>query len=185
MYDPVCKFLAENYSSDFARWLLGKEITLTQLSPSELSLEPIRADTLILLQSESEILHVEFQTEPDPNMAFRMLDYRVRVYRRFPNKPMRQIVIYLKKTVSPPVYETAFEFETTRHEYRILRMWEVPPQDLIPETGLLPFVILGDTQNPVDTLEQVARRIEGIENNRDRSNISASTAVLAGLILEK
>jgi predicted transposase YdaD len=36
MYDPVCKFLAESYSRDFARWLLGKAIALTQLSPSEL-----------------------------------------------------------------------------------------------------------------------------------------------------
>jgi predicted transposase/invertase (TIGR01784 family) len=95
MYDPVCKFLAESYSSDFARWLLREEIALTQLSPSELLLEPIRADSLILLSSSSEVLHLEFQTEPDSDMAFRMLDYRTRVYRRFPKKEMRQVVIYL------------------------------------------------------------------------------------------
>lgn len=47
MYDNTCKFLAQNYSRDFARWLLGEAITLTQLSPSELSLEQIRADALI------------------------------------------------------------------------------------------------------------------------------------------
>ncbi len=33
-----------------ASWLLGEPITLTELSPKELSLEPIRADALILLQ---------------------------------------------------------------------------------------------------------------------------------------
>jgi predicted transposase YdaD len=40
MFDNTCKFLAENFPSDFATWLLGKPITLTKLSPKELSLEP-------------------------------------------------------------------------------------------------------------------------------------------------
>jgi predicted transposase YdaD len=36
----------------------------TEIEPSELSLDPIRADALILLQSEDAILHLEFQTDP-------------------------------------------------------------------------------------------------------------------------
>ena len=84
MFDNTCKFLAESFSEDFASWLLGQPILLTQLSPSELSIEPIRADALILLKSDDFVLHIEFQTEPDPNMAFRMADYRLRVFRRFP-----------------------------------------------------------------------------------------------------
>ncbi|NEO01055.1 MAG: Rpn family recombination-promoting nuclease/putative transposase, partial [Moorea sp. SIO3I7] len=65
MFDNTCKFLAESFSEDFASWLLGEPITMTQLSPSELSLEPIRADALILLNSDDFVLHVEFQTQPD------------------------------------------------------------------------------------------------------------------------
>jgi predicted transposase YdaD len=49
MFDNTCKFLAENFSQDFATWLIGEPIRLTKLSPSELSIEPIRADALILL----------------------------------------------------------------------------------------------------------------------------------------
>nr|WP_265579868.1 hypothetical protein [Romeria gracilis] len=41
MFDTVCKFLAETFSADFASWLLGESVTLSKLSPSELSLEPI------------------------------------------------------------------------------------------------------------------------------------------------
>ena len=52
MFDNVSKFLAENFSEDYATWLLGRPVTLTKLSPTELSLEPIRADSLILEQSE-------------------------------------------------------------------------------------------------------------------------------------
>ena len=47
MFDTICKFLIETFSTDFASWLLGEPIALTELSPSELSLEPIRADVLI------------------------------------------------------------------------------------------------------------------------------------------
>ena len=72
MFDSTCKFLAESFSSDFATWLLGEAMPLTQLSPSELSLEPVRADALILLESDASILHLEFQTEPVARMPYRM-----------------------------------------------------------------------------------------------------------------
>ena len=74
MYDDTCKFLAEHFSADFASWLLGETVTLTEIQPSELSLDPIRADAMILLQSEDSILHIEFQTIPKENIPFRMLD---------------------------------------------------------------------------------------------------------------
>jgi predicted transposase YdaD len=60
MYDNTCKFIAETFPTDIATWLLGEPIALTKLEPSELSVEPIRADSLILLQSEDTILHAEF-----------------------------------------------------------------------------------------------------------------------------
>ncbi|BDM83809.1 hypothetical protein AM10699_66700 (plasmid) [Acaryochloris marina MBIC10699] len=92
MFDSTCKFLAESFSTDFASWLIGEPIALTELSPTELSLEPIRADSLILLQSDEVVLQIEFQTEPNPNMPFRMADYRLRVYRRFPHNSFRVFI---------------------------------------------------------------------------------------------
>ncbi len=79
---------------------LGEPIQLTKLEPSELTVDPIRAGTLIFLESASLILQVEFQTESKADIPFRMLDYRVRGFRRFPDKDMRQIVIYLHKQIS-------------------------------------------------------------------------------------
>ncbi len=80
MFDSVSKFQIEQYPVDFATWLLGEPIALTRLEPTELSVEPIRADSIILLQSPEVILHCEFQTDPDPGMPFRMADYRLRVH---------------------------------------------------------------------------------------------------------
>jgi predicted transposase/invertase (TIGR01784 family) len=185
MYDNVCKFLAESFSEDFARWLLGKPLTLTSLSPSELSLEPIRADALILLESSEVVLHLEFQTGTDPNMAFRMLDYRVRVYRRFPNKQMRQIVIYLKPSASELVQQQTFIIPGTRHEFEVIRLWEIPTQQLLTSSGLWPLAVLSQTENRVKVLEDIGKRIETLDNRRQKSNVAASTAILAGLLLEE
>jgi predicted transposase/invertase (TIGR01784 family) len=185
MYDPICKFLAENYSSAFARWLLGEEITLTQLSPTELSLEPIRADAVILLQSQTQVLHLEFQTTPKPEIAFRMLDYRIRVYRRFPNKTMRQVVIYLKPSTSELVQQTSFTIPSTHHEFEVIRLWEVAPEELMEEVGLMPLATLGRGKDKKSILKEVASKIEEIENPREKSNVAAATAILAGLVLKK
>lgn len=69
---------------------------MTELQPQELSLEPIRADSIILQSILNQLIsHVEFQTKPDANMAFRMLDYYVRIYRQFPDYEIWQVVIHL------------------------------------------------------------------------------------------
>jgi predicted transposase/invertase (TIGR01784 family) len=184
-YDNTCKFIAEQFSADIASWLLGESVALTQLEPSELSLEPIRADALILLQSQNIILHCEFQTNPDPNLPFRSADYRLRGYRRFPNKPMRQVVVYLRKTQSPLVYQTTFELATTRHTFEVIRLWEQPTELFLSRPGLLPFAVLTQTLEQVEVLQTVAQQVEGIADRQQRSNLAAASSILAGLVLEK
>ena len=185
MFDNICKFLAESFSDDFAQWLLGEPVSLSQLSPRELSLEPIRADALILLQSAELVLHIEFQTEPKAEIPFRMLDYRFRVYRRYPNKRMHQVVIYLKPTNSKLVYQDSFDIPGTHHEFQVIRLWEQPEELFWQSPGLLPLAVLSQTKDKRKTAREVARRIEQIKERRQKSNVAASTVILAGLVLEK
>lgn len=110
--------------------------------------EAIRADALILLQSDSLVLQVEFQTQPDPEIPFRMLDYRLRVYRRFPRKSMRQVVIYLQQTGSDLVQQTSFMLPNTRHEFEVIRLWEQPLEVFLCPPGLLPFAVLSRVTHP-------------------------------------
>lgn len=184
MYDDTCRFLAENFSADFASWLLGESITLTELKPSELSLEPIRADALILLESDASVLHLEFQTRPKRDIPFRMLDYRVRVYRRYPQKTMRQVVIYLQPTSSDLVRQTNFTMERTHHEFDVVCLWEQPATFFFQYPGLLPFAALGQTPDSEATLRQVAQIVNQISDSTIRSNLIAASGILAGLRLE-
>jgi predicted transposase/invertase (TIGR01784 family) len=185
MYDDTCRFLAENFSADFASWLLGESITLTEIEPSELFLEPIRADALILLASDKSILHLEFQTRPKPDIPFRMLDYRVRGHRRYPGKTMRQVVIYLQPTGSELVRQTSFAMERTRHEFDVVCLWEQPATFFLQYPGLLPFAVLGQTTDSEATLRQVAQTVNQISDPTIQANLIAASAILAGLRLEE
>ncbi len=185
MFDNVCKFLAENYANDFAQWVFGEPKGLTILTPTELSNEPIRADSLIMLQSEDVVLHLEFQTVPRAEIPFRMADYRLRVHRKYPNKEMRQIVIYLKETSSELVQQNSFTISGMRHEFEVIRIWEQPTTDLLRFPGLLPLAVLSRSDNRIQTLRQVSSFIDVLQDSRQQSNVAAATSILAGLVLEK
>ncbi len=55
-FDNVCKTLAEKYPKDFARWLLKVEASKIEVLKTELSIEPIRADSVTFLP---EMLNVK------------------------------------------------------------------------------------------------------------------------------
>ncbi len=60
-FDNLCKLLAEKNPDRFAGWILGEIPTNVQVLKTELSIEPIRADAVIFLQTSDCILHLEFQ----------------------------------------------------------------------------------------------------------------------------
>jgi predicted transposase/invertase (TIGR01784 family) len=114
-----------------------------------------------------------------------MLDYRVRVYRRFPQKEMRQVVIYLRKTSSNLVSENSFKLKNTYHQFEIIRLWEQPTDQFMTVPGLLPFAVLSQTKDPKMVLSQVGEAVEAITDQKIQGNIAAASAVLAGLVLKK
>jgi predicted transposase YdaD len=60
-FDNLCKLLAEKHPDRFADWLLGEPSTTSiEVLKTELSIEPIRADSVTLLQTRGRILHLEF-----------------------------------------------------------------------------------------------------------------------------
>lgn len=185
MYDNICKFLAESFPTDFASWILGKPITFTKLEPSELSNEPIRADSVLFLESAEIILHLEFQTQGDPKMPLRMINYCLRLHDKFPKRQIHQVVIYLKRTKSSLVYETEFNLPNTKHKFNVIRLWEEPTEIFREYLGLLPFATLSNTSNPEETLRQVAAQIEKISDQNLQSCIAASTYITTGLVLNK
>lgn len=185
-FDNVCKLLAEKYPADFVRWLIAEEPIDVKVLKTELSIEPIRADSVVFLQTANRILHIEFQTltQSKPPIPFRMLDYSVRLQRQY-DCPIVQIVIFLQETDDEIASTEAYINETTIHRYRVVRMWEEDPRFFLAHEALLPLAPLCQTDSPRDLLSQVAREVAKIEESEARRNTATCTEILAGLRFEK
>ncbi|QSJ15329.1 Rpn family recombination-promoting nuclease/putative transposase [Nostoc sp. UHCC 0702] len=185
-YDNLCKLLVEKYPVDFTRWLLNQEPRKIEILKTELSIEPIRADSVIFLQTENRILHLEFQTtiKSQQPIALRMLDYYVRLTRKY-QLPVTQVVIFLQETSDAIAFTEEYVSEVTIHRYRVIRMWEQDPALFLGNPALLPLAPLTRTDSPQTLLSQVAQEIAKIPDIEARQNTAAYTEILAGLKFEQ
>jgi predicted transposase YdaD len=185
-FDNVCKVLAEKYPADFIRWLTGEESTNITVLKTELSLEPIRADSVIFIQTNNQILHIEFQTltKSKPPIPFRMLDYFVRLKRLY-KCPVIQVVIFLQETDDEIAFTEEYREESTIHRYRAIRMWEQDSSLFLNNSALLPLAPLCRTDSPRELLSQVSQEVARIADRETRQNTAAYTEILAGLRFEK
>jgi predicted transposase YdaD len=184
-FDNLCKLLSEKHPARFASWVLGTPQTEATVLKTELSIEPIRADYITFLQLQGRILHLEFQTkiESTPPLPLRMLDYWVRLYRLY-RLPITQVVVLLLPPKDDSEIVTAFRVENTRHEYRVIRMWEENPEPFLQDSALLPLASLTATNQPQILLEQIVQRVNQVQTTQ-RPEISAYTQILAGLKFKK
>jgi predicted transposase YdaD len=171
---------------DFANWLLPGAVEEIKVLKTELSIEPIRADSVILLQTKNRILHIEFQTntKSETPIPLRTLDYFVRLVRQY-NLPVTQVVIFLRETTNEIAFTEAYINEMTTHRYRVIRMWEQDSALFLNNPALLPLAPLTKTNSASGLLSQVAREIAKITDVPARQNTAAYTEILAGLRFEK
>ena len=114
-----------------------------------------------------------------------MADYRLRLYRQFADTEIYQVVIYLTPSRSALVYENTFNAGELNHKFNVIRLWEQPTEIFQKYQGLLPFAALSQTDNPEETLRQVAKQIKNIADKRVQSNVAASTAIISGIALSQ
>lgn len=180
MIDDFCKQLVARHPASVGRWVLGRIAednplgasdsggSTWQLLDRELGTAPLHADSVVLLPegNTSAILHLEFQTRPDAAIAERMLDYWIRLHRRF-HQPIRQAVIHLKPTRSRLARVEELAIDHTRHRFSSLRLWEQDPAPLLADPGLL--------------LRQVQQRLQAIADPDQRRLTGSGCQLLAGL----
>ncbi|WP_448266910.1 Rpn family recombination-promoting nuclease/putative transposase [Nostoc sp. DSM 114159] len=185
-FDNVCKLLAEKYPADFVRWLIAEESANIKVLKTELSLEPIRADSVTFIQTKNRILHIEFQTltQSSPAITFRMLDYSVRLKRQY-KCPVVQVVIFLQETNDKIAFTQEYVDDTTVHRYQVIQMWEQDSSVFLNNANLLPLAILSRTDSPQSLLSQVAEKVATISDRETKQNIAGYTEILAGLRFDK
>ncbi len=193
-YDNLCKYLAETHPAAFVRWLARHypalpretEATAVEVLKTELPVEPIRADFVTFIRAAGVLMHIEFHLDPtsDPPLAFRMLDYWVRLFRRY-RTPVRQVVVLLKSTPAAREMPGTFTAGMTQHSFHVLRLWEVDATELLDDEALLPLAVLGKAASDEALLRETAARVERMTDATQRANVSACVQVLAGLRFDR
>ncbi|WP_448514638.1 Rpn family recombination-promoting nuclease/putative transposase [Parathermosynechococcus lividus] len=182
MRDNLCKYLAEHYPTAFTQWLLNDASADVSVLKTELNLKPIRADAVTLVQTQHCILHLEFQAEPEPTLPLRMLDYWLRLYRTYQCEIVQVLILLRRTRVHVP---DVFELPNTTHRYRVVKLWEEDPQQFFAIPGLLPFAVLGKTNNEAGLLQAVADQIRQIDSKQAQQELSTIVQLLAGLQYSK
>lgn len=185
-FDNACKYLSETYPQSFAAWILGQVPTSVEVLKTELSIEPIRADYVTFLRTQERILHLEFEVtvEGEPPLPLRMLDYWVRLYRRY-RVPVTQALILLKESTAATRLRDTFREENTRHKYQIIRLWQQEPEPFLQNPALLPLATLCRTATAEQLLTQVSNELAKIETPGERGALTACSSILAGLRFEQ
>jgi predicted transposase YdaD len=182
--DNLCKRLAEEYPEQFARWLFGARGKV-KVEKTEMSREPIRADSVIFSHDDDETLHGEFQTtmKSEVPVPLRLLDYYVGLKRQNPARRVRQVLVVLKQTGEQ--IPDRYEDERTVHSYDVVRVWEQNPAELMKHEGLLPLATLCHAESGEKLLGEVAAQINRIESREQRRETLNWSRVLAGLRYDK
>jgi len=190
--DDFCKQLVARHPASVSRWVLGRIAAPEQpavggswqLLDRELSSAPLHADSVVLVPESSTgaILHLEFQTRPDAAIAERMLEYWIRLHRRF-HQPIRQAVIHLKPTGTRLARIESLAIDYTRHRFSSLRLWEQDPAPLLADPALLPLAVLARPTSPSPELllTQVRERLQAIADPDQRRLTGSGCQLLAGL----
>ena len=171
--DDFCKQLVARHPASIGCWLLG----LTAAEPSSArAIDTNQTWQLLDRELSSDALHA------DSVMAERMLEYWIRLHRRF-RRPIQQVVLHLKPTASPLARVEHLTIGRTRHHFTSLRLWEQDPAPLLADPALLPLAVLArpPSKTPEQLLSQVRQRLQTIADPNQRRRTTSGCQLLAGL----
>ncbi len=140
------------FPEDFVNWLIGSSESLILEEPSD-RLHKYKKFNGIILRTQNIILQIQSSVRPDPEIPLKFFNDRSNLQSEFPNKQIKQVIIYLKQTNSPIVHQTSYE--TSENNFEVIRMWEQPTEVFMKTAGLLPLAVLSNTTDREETFRQI------------------------------
>ena len=168
-FDKILKENLEEILLPLSKKLLGFEIIKSELLPEKLQTTIEREpDFLRIVETENKerfILHLEFQTNNDPDMIYREAEYKAILQRKY-RLTVRQYVIFLgnkkpsMQTMLPETQQiTGYELKNIHDlSYDSLTTSEIPEEIILAILGdfhqIAPEVVI---RQIIDRLQQVSR----------------------------
>ena len=187
LWDSLLKRLVRRYAKHFARWLVAEAVFVRALD-IELQNQHLFADALleVRLRGEPALLHIEFQSYDDPDMATRLLEYNVLASRQYGHLPVYSYVIYLRKAgevaTSPLVRGFPTGEDVHHFFFGVIKLWEVPAELFLGAgwTGVLPLVTLTDGGKRPEVVKEMIDQLASVEEY----DVLAIAEVLGGLVFK-
>ena len=176
-YDVTLKLILQDPAAQAAQALTGVKIE-RWLNVELPEVQQTRVD-LLGETAEGGLVHIELQSSNDANMALRMLEYSVRVCRRFGRFP-RQILVYVGEPAMR--MSSAIEGERLRFSYDAIDIRDLDGEPLLASPHLSDNVIaiLTRLRNRKAAVQQILTRIA--EADREQREIALKGfLILAGL----
>ncbi|MEM7128859.1 MAG: hypothetical protein AAF702_21170 [Chloroflexota bacterium] len=187
--DNPLKLLVRFCIRDFAEWLLDSEVRHAHTLNIELTAEPTFVDQLFhvtLMDGRSTMLHIEFQGRSSRSpMRWRMLEYMSRLANNERDLDLCSVVFYVgegvgakdtgEHSVRGPGNKVSLSWS-----YQVVRLWEIPAQDLLAlnRPGLLPLLGLTKLDKPEDVVPQVVDNLKAISDDELQRRLFASLMAL-------
>jgi hypothetical protein len=148
----------------------------------------IEADAMIEARCNglSEIVHFEFQSGPDPDMAQRLLEYYTLAYGRY-RCSVRCYVIYLRKSGTPPqsplIRVDSNGQEVLRFHFYVILLWKIPHRVILDQNKwkLFPLVPLMDGGARLEVIEEIITRLLPMRDTIVGRDLLTVTSLFASL----
>ncbi len=181
------KRLVKRYAQHYVSWL-APEAEFIQALDGELQQQTLYADALMEVQRRGRrgLIHIEFQSYEDADMAARLLRYNMLAEQQY-ELPVYSYVIYLRRKgkVAQSPLERRFIDERVVHlfYFQTIKLWEVPAQLLLQTgwLGVLPLVVLAQEGKQLNIVQQTIDQLAA----EQEYDLLAMMEILGGLLFTK
>jgi hypothetical protein len=164
-YDITLKSIFNKIPKKFLKYYTGYE--KGELIDTELPEVSSRRADLVIKLPNNKIFHLEIQTQNDPDMAYRMADYYLRIHKRY-NLDIIQMVLYIgSERLS---MKNGLELNNLAFKYRIVDIRDMDCRELLEsdsiEDNLLSILCKIEDERLV--LRDIVNRINKLESETEK-----------------
>jgi predicted transposase YdaD len=194
-FDATLKDLVQAHPADWVALLGGSVAGPIEVLTPDLSTVSAFAD--VVLRLPGGVLHLDFQSGPDPDVASRMLLYNVLAHRHF-EEPVLTVLVLLRPKADRSDLTGTLRYELwpgrggLEFRFQVIRLWEVPVETLLGGgLGVAPLALLGKFPGGVapaealpSVIERLAQRIETEAPAEEQGTLLTASFILTGLRLD-
>jgi predicted transposase YdaD len=190
-YDVTFKHLVEARPRDLLELVEIRDVVRVEIVDAELSTMVAAADKVLKVASRAGeyLVHLEFQTGPDPDLAHRLLWYNATLFRRH-RLPAWTVLLLATRAADRAGLSGALEIGLPsgrvahRFAYQVVRLWQMPVQRLLKSgLGVLPLAPLSDEAagRLPEVVREMEQRLAREASAAESKMLWAATYFLAGL----